>query len=273
MSQRDGFQPGVPCWVDTWQPDAEAAAAFYGRLFGWDTENTMPAEVPGQHFMCRLRGRDVAAIASRPQAAPPVTAWTTYVWMDDAAQTASRAGEAGGSVLVEPFESLDGGRIAIIADPAGAAIGVWQPGAHRGAQLVNEPGAWSMSALSTPDPEGSKRFCGAVFGWEDETFDLGEAQTTMFKVPGYVGGQPQQPVARDVVATMMPSAGDQGEAPPSWNVDFWTWNVDQSVGKAADLGGKVITGPYDVPDVGMRQAVIEDPQGATLSLTQPPGVG
>jgi predicted enzyme related to lactoylglutathione lyase len=108
MSERDGFEHGVPCWVDTWQPDAEAAVAFYSRLFGWDFEDTMPADVPGHHFMCRLRGRDVAAIASRPQAASPLPAWNTYVWVDDAAEAASKAGAAGGSVLMEAFASLDG---------------------------------------------------------------------------------------------------------------------------------------------------------------------
>jgi predicted enzyme related to lactoylglutathione lyase len=271
MSERDGFEPGVPCWVDTWQPDAEAATAFYARLFGWDSEDTMPADVPGQHFMCRLRGRDVAAIASRPQAAPPVPAWNTYIWVDDAAEAASKAGTAGGSVLMEAFESLDGGRIAVIADPAGATIGVWQPGAHQGAQLVNEPGAWSMSALSTSDPEACKRFYGAVFGWETETFDLGDAEMTMWKLPGYVGGEPQQPVARDVIATMVPPAGDAADA-SQWNVDFWIRNVDDAVSTAKELGGQVLSGPYDIPDVGMRQAVIADPQGAALSLTQPPGV-
>jgi predicted enzyme related to lactoylglutathione lyase len=272
MSERDGFEHGVPCWVDTWQPDAEAAVAFYTGVFGWESEDTMPADVPGQHFMCRLRGRDVAAIASRPRAAPPTPAWNTYVWVDDAAQAVSRAGAAGGSVLMEPFEALDGGRIAIIADPTGAAIGVWQPGAHRGAQLVNEPGAWAMSALTTPDPEECKRFYGAVFGWETETFDLGDAEMTMWKLPGYEGGEPQQPVARDVIATM-PPAGDAADAPPHWNVDFWTGSVDEAASKAKELGGEVLSGPYDIPDVGMRQTVIADPQGATLSLTQPPGMG
>jgi uncharacterized protein len=271
MSERDAFEPGVPCWVDTWQPDAEAAAAFYTGVFGWECEDTMPADVPGQHFMCRLHGRDVAAIASRPQSAPPDPAWNTYVWVDDAAEAASRARAAGGTVLVEPFESLDGGRIAIVGDPAGAAIGVWQPGAHRGAQLVNEPGAWSMSALSTRDTEACKRFYGAVFGWETETFDLGDAQMAMWKLPGYVGGEPQQPVARDVIATMVPADGGGAEAPARWNVDFWIGDVDGAVGKASELGGQVISPPYDVPNVGMRQAVIADPQGATLSLTQPPG--
>ena len=87
MSERDGYEPGVPCWVDTWQPDAEAAVAFYTQLFGWEVEDTMPPDTPGQHFMCRLRGRDIAAIASRPEAAPPVTAWTTYIWVESADET------------------------------------------------------------------------------------------------------------------------------------------------------------------------------------------
>jgi uncharacterized protein len=91
MSERDGYQPGVPCWVDTWQADADAAVSFYAALFRWDYEDTMPPGIFGRHFMCRLRGRDVAAVASRPTAAPPVSAWNTYVWVDDAAATAARA--------------------------------------------------------------------------------------------------------------------------------------------------------------------------------------
>jgi predicted enzyme related to lactoylglutathione lyase len=269
LSERDGFEHGVPCWVDLWQPDAEAAVAFYSRLFGWDSEDTMPADVPGRHFMCRVRGRDVAAIASRPDGAPTPSAWNTYVWVDDVGAAASTAGATGGTVVMEPFESLDGGRIAVIADPVGATIGVWQPGAHRGAQLVNEPGAWSMSALVTNDPEPSKAFYNAVFGWETESFGLGDDEMTVWKRPGYVGGEPQQPVARDVIAAMLPAGGD--EAPPRWSVDFWIADVDVAVSAVTELGGQLVSEPYDIPNTGLRQAVITDPQGATLSLTQPPG--
>ena len=93
--------------------------AFYTDLFGWEAENTMPPDVTGKHYMCRLRGRDVAAVASRPEAAPAVTAWGTYVWVENAGETAAKAVDAGGDVVMQPFESLDGGRIAIIEDPAG----------------------------------------------------------------------------------------------------------------------------------------------------------
>ena len=285
MSERDGFQNGVPCWVDTWQPDADAAMGFYTELFGWEAEDTMPDGVEGTHYMCSLRGRDVAAIASRPHAAQgvvrgrsageaeerPVSSWTTYVWVDDVDATIAKAKDAGGSALMEALDALDGGRIAVIADPAGAAIGIWQPGAHKGAQLVNEPSAYAMSALMTTDPEGAKRFYPEVFGWEIETFEMGEDEMVMWLVPGYVGGEPQQPVRRDVVATMLaPSAN--GDAPsPHWDVDFWIADVDAAAAKVEELGGRILTPPYDIPGTGLRQGVFVDPQGATFSLTQPPG--
>jgi uncharacterized protein len=272
MTEHNGYQHGVPCWVDTWQPDADAAVDFYKQLFGWEAEDTMPAGVGGKHYMCRLDGHDVAAVASRPEQSPDVTAWTTYVWTDDVDQTVDRVTAEGGSVLMQPFDALDGGRIGVIADPAGAALGVWEPGAHKGAAVVNEPGAWSMSRLSTDDTEGAKRFYGDVFGWGHETFGARGAEMTLWEVSGYVGGLPEQPASREVVATMGP-AGENGDAPPHWGVDFWIADVDAAVERAADLGAKIVGGPYDIPEVGMRRAELVDPQGASLALTQPPGLG
>jgi predicted enzyme related to lactoylglutathione lyase len=286
MSERDGYQHGVPCWVDTWQPDADAAMSFYTELFGWEAEDTMPEDVEGSHYMCRLRGRDVAAIASRPEGAlrgmrgrsageaeeRPDSSWTTYVWVEDVDGTVAKVRESGGSVPKEPFDSLDGGRIAVIADPAGAALGIWAPGAHEGAQLVNEPSAYSMSALMTNDPEGSKRFYNDVFGWGIETFEMGEDEMVMWLVQGYVGGEPEQPVRRDVVATMLPATANGDGPPPHWDVDFWIADVDAAAAKVEELGGQVLTPPYDIPGTGLRQGAFMDPQGATFSLTQPPGV-
>jgi uncharacterized protein len=270
MSERDGYQPGVPCWVDTWQPDADAAVAFYTQLFGWEAEDTMPPDTPGKHFMCRLRGRDVAAIASRPEQAPQSKpAWGTYVWVESVDDTAARATGAGGTVVMEPFDALDGGRIAVVADPAGAALGVWQPGAHKGAQLVNEPGAWSMSALNTRHPEAATAFYGDVFGWTTESFGAGGDEIFMWRLPGFVGGEPQQPVPRDVVATMVPMGRDvPDDALPFWSVDFWVGDVDGAVDRTRQLGGTVIAPPYDIPGAELRQAVVADPQGAAFSVTE-----
>jgi predicted enzyme related to lactoylglutathione lyase len=195
--------------------------------------------------------------------------WTTFIQVDSADQTAEKVNGAGGSVIAEPFESLEGGRLAIVADPAGATFAVWEQAEHKGAQVINEPGAWAMSGLETTDPDGAKAFYGDVFGWESEAFGPPEAGFTLWRLPGYVGGTPQQPVPRDNVATMI--ATDEG--PARWSVDFWVFDADEAAAKATELGGRVVTPPSDVPGVaGMREAVLADPEGATFNITRPPGL-
>jgi predicted enzyme related to lactoylglutathione lyase len=156
----------------------------------------MPPESPSKYFVCTLRGRDVAAVGSARGGAPSVAVWDTYIWAESADDTVAKVTDAGGSVVIEPFDLLDAARVAVVADPAGAVFGVWQPIEHRGAQLVNEPGAWSMSQLNTRDPEGAKAFYGTVFGWKTGTFDAGDSEVTLWRLPGYVGGEPEQPVPR-----------------------------------------------------------------------------
>jgi predicted enzyme related to lactoylglutathione lyase len=266
MSERDGYEAGVPCWVAAILPDPEKAVGFYTQLFGWEARETMPPGSPGKYFICTLRDRDVAAVGSeRGGSAPSVPAWGTYVWAESADDTATKVREAGGSVVMEPFDLLDAARIAVVADPAGAVFGVWQPGEHRGARLVNEPGAWSMSQLTTPDPEGAMTFYGTVFGWETDTFDMGEGEITMWRVPGYMGGEPEQPVSREVVGVMVPASGPE-EVAPHWSVDFWIDDTDAAADKAAELGGEVVVPPFDTP-VG-RTAVLADPQGAMFSVSK-----
>jgi predicted enzyme related to lactoylglutathione lyase len=256
MSERDGFQPGVPCWVIAMQPDPAAAVDFYTRLFGWDAEDAFG---DGGYFVCRLRGRDVAAIARGDAAA-----WATHVWVESADDTAARVAAAGGSVLAEPFDLPGVARTAVLADPAGAEFWASEPRGHRGAQLVNEPGAWSMSALNAGDVDGAKSFYGQVFGWQTDSFDLGGIEVTLWRLPGFVGGEPQQPVPRDLVATMLPVS----EGAAHWSVDFWVGDVDATADKAAELGGEVIAPPYDIEVAGLRQAVVADPQGAPFSVSK-----
>jgi predicted enzyme related to lactoylglutathione lyase len=249
MSERDGYQPGVPCWVDTWQDDAHATGSFYAQLFGWDL-----AAGP-DYSMARLRDRDVAGFGSpRPDGAP--AQWTTYVWVESADGTAAKVRDAGGSVEAEPFDALDGGRIAVVADPAGAALGVWQPGEHRGAQCVNEPSAWAMSMLLTPDTEAAARFYGDVFGWQTEPF----GPATMFRLPGFFGGEPSQPVPRDVVAVMVEGG------PPRWRPDFWVTDAERAVVSTQELGGAVVE-PVSPSPVG-KNAVLADPSGAEFSINE-----
>jgi uncharacterized protein len=178
MSDRDGFAPGVPCSVAGVFPDPPAAAAFYSDVFGWETEDLMPGDHPGSYAVCRLRGRDAAAIVSEHGApAPPEPVWATLIWVESADESAAKAAEAGGRVIGQPFDSSGGGRQAVLADPAGAVFSVWEPRERRGAQVVNEPGAWAMSSLSTDDPEGAKRFYSELFGWGTRSFEMGGARS------------------------------------------------------------------------------------------------
>jgi predicted enzyme related to lactoylglutathione lyase len=141
MSQRDGYGPGVPCWVDTWQPDLDAAVAFYARLFGWEAEETRPPEDAGRYAVCRLRGREVAGIGTLAvEGAPPGAAWGHTVQVDDAGEAARHATAAGGSVVTPPLQSFDGGRTAVLADPSGAVLTVWQPAAIAGPGWSTSPG-------------------------------------------------------------------------------------------------------------------------------------
>ena len=265
MSERDTYPAGVPCWVENLQRDPRAGAAFYGALFGWefDDPGPMPGDPPGEYFVARARGRDVAGIGSLQAAGAPVPVWSTYVRVESADDAAARATQAGGTVMTAPVDAPPAGRLAVIADPAGAVFCVWEGHEREGAQIINEPGAWAMSALQTADPAGAEAFYEAMFGWHTEPFGPPEAGILLWRRPGYVGGEPEQPVPRDVVAVMQASPG----APASrWGVDFWVKDADATAEEAARLGGSVLVAPHE--QGSFRNAVIADPDGAVLSISQ-----
>ncbi len=276
MPERDGYIPGVPCWVDTSQPDPEAALPFYSGLFGWEFENAMPEGSEGSYFIGRIRGGDVAAVGAVPDGAPAMALWNTYIWVENADETVAKARAAGGGVVSEPFDVLDSGRMAVLTDPEGAAFCVWQAKAHRGAKVVNEHGALNFNGLATRDPDAAKSFYGAVFGWQTLSLAAGE----MWTLPGYgdhleesTPGLRQQMTQMgapegfiDVVAALNPIAGDDSVTPAHWTVTFGVDDADATAAKAKDLGGEVVAGPFDAP--WTKLAVIKDPQGATFIAGQ-----
>ena len=277
MAERDEYIPGVPCWVDTSQPDPEAAVEFYGALFGWEFEDVMAADSPGKYFIARLRGRDVAAVGSVPEAAPPMAMWNTYVCVDSADEAAAKVSEAGGNAFMEPFDVMDAGRMAVFGDPEGASICVWQAKQHKGSQIVNEHGSVNFNDLHTRDSEGAKSFYGAVFGWQ--TLDL-PGGTMMWTLPGYGDflerdtpglresmeqmGAP--PGFVDVVASLSRIPDDQADTPPHWGVTFAVDDADAIAEQAEKLGGQVVVAPFDAPWV--RMTVITDPQGAVFTASK-----
>src|SRR5687768_15362513 len=122
MPERDGYIPGVPCWVDTSQPDPEAAVDFYRGLFGWQFENVMPQGSAGKYFIARLRGAAVAAVGSIPESATPTAMWDTYIWVESADNAAAKVRDAGGGVVREPFDVPGAGRTGVFTDPEGAVF-------------------------------------------------------------------------------------------------------------------------------------------------------
>lgn len=273
MPERDGYIPGVPCWVDTSQPDPDAAVAFYGGLFGWAFEDVMPAGSDGKYFIARIRGGDVAAVGSVPDSAPPMALWNTYVWVESADHTAAKVRDAGGNVLSEPFDVSEAGRMAVFADPEGAVFCVWQAKTHKGARIVNEHGAVNFNGLHTRDADAAKAFYGSVFGWRTLVLDGG---AELWTLPGYgdylerltpglrrMIAQTGAPSGfEDVVANITPITADGADTPAHWDVTFAVDDADATAAKATELGGQVIVAPFDAPWV--RMAVIADPHGATF---------
>jgi uncharacterized protein len=277
VPERDGYIAGVPCAVDTSQPDPEAAVAFYGGLFGWELEDVMPPASESRYFVARLRGRDAAAVASVPEGEPQTAMWRTYIWVDSADETASKVRDAGGEVVTEPLEvPPEAGRMAVFADPEGAVFRVWQAKRNKGAQIVNEPGSFNLNGLNTRDVERAKSFYGSVFGWR--TIDVSGLE--MWTLPGFGDflerdnpdlreqmAKAEAPEGfEDVVGSINPIPEDQPDTPPHWSVTFAVEDADATAAKAAELGGKAIVPPFDAPWV--RMAVIADPQGATFIASQ-----
>jgi uncharacterized protein len=274
IPERDGYIPGVPCAVDSSQPDAEAAVDFYGGLFGWEFEDVMPPDSEVRYFVARQRGLDVAAIASVPDGAPETATWRTYFWVDSADETAATARDAGGTVLTEPFEvEPNAGRMAVLTDPEGAEFRLWQARDNRGAQVVNEPGSLNLNRLNTRDADGAKAFYGSVFGWTTLKLDGGPELFTLSGFGDFLARdnpQLRQQMAaagaperfEDVVASIGPIPDDQPDTPPHWSVIFATDDADATAARAAELGGTVIVPPMDAPWV--RVTVIADPQGAAF---------
>jgi uncharacterized protein len=284
---RDGYIPGVPCWVEVRVPDPEAALDFYGGLFGWEFEDARP-DSPGKHFIARTevtagwsifdtesgtRGGDVAAVGWLPEGVPQIASWHTHFWVDSAEETAAKVRDAGGAVAMEPFDFLDLARVAVFTDPEGAAFGVWEAKEHKGAGLVNDPGSLNFNGLNTRDVAGAKAFYGSVFGWR--TLDMGGGMElwTLDGYGDYLEGyhpdlrkqmaEAQAPEGfEDVVAQLLPIPDDQPDTPPHWSVTFATADADASAANATELGGQVIVPPFDAPWV--RMTVLADPQGATF---------
>jgi predicted enzyme related to lactoylglutathione lyase len=257
MSERTSYAPGTPSWVDLGTPDIEAAASFYGKVLGWEVPEQPNSAEMGGYRRAKRDGADVAGVMPLMQEGQP-PAWTTYVSVADADATAAAVKDAGGSVMAEPMDVMDLGRMAIFADLTGAVFGIWQPGTFAGAARVNEPGALAWNELGTRDPGAAKAFYAAVFGWGFRDNDMGEMGT----YTEWLNGE-------DSIGGMLDISGRlPDEIPAHWLAYFAVDNTDATIETVNSSGGNVPFGPVDIP--AGRFAVAADPWGAAFAVIQMP---
>ena len=247
--------PGTFCWPELATSDQTKAKTFYTSLLGWQfTDNDMGG---GESYtMLTLGGRTLGALYNqrqeeRKQGIPPH--WNSYVSVESADATAAKAKSLGGTVLAEPFDVFDAGRMAILQDPTGATFCIWQPKAHAGAGVLDEVGALCWTELMTTDTAKAQPFYTQLFGWTAEDKPMGPMTYTILKRGGAQAGG------------MMQITKEMGPIPSHWMVYFSVADCDATVAKAGTLGGKVTVPATDIPGVG-RFAILQDPQGAHVAI-------
>jgi predicted enzyme related to lactoylglutathione lyase len=245
MSVRTSYAPGTPSWIDLGSPDPAAAARFYRGLFGWAIEADARPEAGG-YAMCMLNGHAVAGLG--PQMNPDMPPfWSVYVTVKSADDALGLAGGNGGTVVLPAMDVLDVGRMGVLQDPGGSFISVWEPRAHIGAGLVNEPGTFAWCELATSDVPAVSSFYETVFGW-----GRGEGSSDTAAI---------YTVAGEVVC----GAHQAGEGEfPAWSVWFSVDDCDASAARVVELGGSVLMPPNDM-EFG-RGAVVADPDGAVFGI-------
>jgi len=240
-------------WVDHTTPDVQASARFYSQLFGWDAQDM--GEQMGHYTIFRYKGKMVAATTPPMNPGTP-TVWSTYIATANAEETAKKVSEAGGQVLMAPFTVMDQGTMGVFQDPSGAVFCVWQPGVHKGAELVNQPVSFSWNELATKDMNAAKEFYSKVFGWTPKGSPMPDGTE-------YVEWQLN---GKSIGGGMTMGSNFPPNVPPHWLVYFTVNNADDSVKRLQELGGNVMVPPTDIPQG--RFSVVADPLGAPFAVIQ-----
>ncbi len=246
--------PGMPSYIDLSTTDPAAAQSFYAELFGWEFDEE-PTDTGTTYINARLGGKATAGLMEQPadmreMGMPPC--WNSYVTVDDADAAVKRAEEAGGSVMQPAFDVMGAGRMAVLADPTGGVICIWEPKAGVGAELINEPGTLCWNELITADPAAASAFYEKVFGWQAEDLAMGDANYTMYLLDGQA-----------IAGAMNPPMEGMS---PHWGIYINVEDTDAVVDKARSLGAQVMAEPMDTPPG--RMAALVDPQGAAFMVIE-----
>lgn len=242
-------------WPELATKDQDGAKKFYSSLFGWEIKD-QDMGPQGTYTIFTLGGSDVAALYTMDagQAStgmPPY--WGTYITVEDADAAAAKAKTLGGTIIMEPFDVMEHGRMAVITDPQGATFCVWQAKKHCGVQVYGEPNSLGWTQLNAKDTGVAKKFYTELIGWKTQDMPMAQGgdYTTWLKADGPAGG-------------MMPMPPGV-PAPSHWLPYFAVTNVDDAAKKAGSLGAATHVPPTDIPGIG-RFSVHADPQGAAFAL-------
>lgn len=255
MSATTAHAPGTFCWIELMTSDPDAAKRFYLPLFGW-THRDDPMPDGSVYTMCQSGGHDVAAMyrmsaEQAGQGIPPN--WFPYVAVANADETAAKAAALGGAVMVEPFDVMEHGRMAVIQDPTGAVFGAWQAKRYPGVGVRDEPNAMCWNEVMSSDRPKAAAFYSALIGWSTSPMPMPEGEYTVF-----MSGEAARAGCMQITPAM-------GPVPPSWMTYFAVADCDATAKRAKELGGTVLKGPEDAPGIG-RWAMLQDPQGAVFSV-------
>jgi len=256
MPEFTSHEPGAFCWIELATSDTAGAKSFYTSLFGW-TVNEFPMGEQGTYSIFQKNGLDAAAMYKQDasqQGIPPN--WMSYVNVTSADESAAKAKSLGATVMMEPFDVYDFGRMSVLADPQGAVFSLWQANKNIGVHIRDDNDTLSWNELQARDLDKARAFYTGLFGW------------SLKESPDYT----EIHLGKRGIGGMMESKAPPG-APSFWLPYFLVENCDATVGKASASGGAVHVPGTDIPNVG-RFAVLQDPQGAAFSIIQmSPGHG
>ncbi|HEV2761058.1 MAG TPA: VOC family protein [Acidimicrobiales bacterium] len=255
MPPRETAPTGAPCWVDLMTSDVDRARDFYSQLFGWTSDE--PSEEFGGYFMFSNDGVPVAGGGPTMPDAGADNVWSVYLATDDATKAVEIGTTKGAQVIAPPMDIADLGTMAVLLDPTGAAIGMWQPNTFQGISVLNEPGTPGWFELLTRDHQGAVEFYRAVFGWDTRAM----SDTDEFRYTTANDGDTMLCGVMDATS-FLPEG-----VPAHWSVYFTTADTDATVAKCTELGGSVEQPAEDTP-YG-RIAKVADPMGARFKLVGP----
>lgn len=268
------YQHGLFSWVDLTAADPEQAKEFYSALFGWEAEDQNDPDGNYIYTMFNLDGKVVAGLGPQPpgmagSGVPSV--WNSYVTVDNLAATVDGWALARGTVIMPPMDVMTAGRMAVVADPEGAVISLWEAKDHAGAEVFNAPGALSWNELNTRDTAAAREFYGKTLGWEFEEFPMeGQESYWVIVIPGKAQELPltADPYNGGILAIGPTFPPDM---PAHWSVYFTTADIERDVKKVTDLGGSIAAGPMNISAGTI--AVVSDPQGGYFTIIEPPAAG